>query len=737
MILTALSAKTAEGENPGVRTRLLGSHNDWFVPGLYKNELRRTWSSGLLFAIVLFFALPVMNLMVFSNRDNSFENHPEYVLDYLENFFNTANPFITIYACIGGLFCAMVVTEYLFDRRKVNFVCSLPVKRQAYLLTKAAANLTWSVLAWIPSIVLMMLVALLTETMRPHFGLVLGGCFVLLLSWFCIHLYFFGLTMLACAFCGTGAMGACMLLMLGGYVPITLVSLLGLADMVYANINTSYYLSVEVFSAISGVFRIFAQIAYEKSVLFLLGCAAIGLVFTAAAVWLTVIRQSEKAGTPFAFDRVRDLVKYLLMGLAALLGGMLFEAMSAGSWSFVWMLFGCICGAILCWMLCNTIFYKTPKMMFVGRRGMIILTVCMMLFSGLSRFDILGLDNYIPSTVMTNRIELQNRDMPLTVRDKSLIRMFNAMAKNGQTAYDKYGPAASYRYPTDKYLYEDKLWNVPPMIDVGCTVWKTNYLIPIAKNTDVLYEDWVQFVRALTAREDFADLYFESALKKLDRAERLNKDETYYARVYSNYSLLGTEGLDGNGYLTAAQLRSVLETYREAMRAQGENALQQIYSGTFYFRLDDDYFEFPLYDVYDEVADVIRNVFSDAVLEYTDFTYEKKFVLAEVYYRGTVIGTMTEEELTAYINEGIISGYYSSYDTPLTLVTPDYSIEVQYRVTETEKHTFYPEVSVYYDEEGVEHDLDPKPTSDITTNEYDEHVSASFFWDCVPAKYQK
>lgn len=207
--------------------------------------------------------------------------------------------------------------------------------------------------------------------------------------------------------------------------------------------------------------------------------------------------------------------------------------------------------------------------------------------------------------------------------------------------------------------------------------------------------------------------------------------------MYSNYSLLGTEGLDGNGYLTAAQLRSVLETYREAMRAQGEDAMQQIYSGTFYFRLDDDYFEFPLYDVYDEVADVIRNAFSDAVLEYTDFTYEKKFVRAEVYYRGTVIGTMTEDELTAYINEGIISGQYSSYDTPLTLVTPDYSIEVQYRVTETEKHTFYPEVSIYYDEEGVEHDLDPKPTSDITTNEYDEHVSASFFWDCVPAKYQK
>ena len=47
-------------------------------------------------------------------------------------------------------------TVYLFDRRKTNFVCSLPVKRQAYLISKAAAGLTWSVLApishrpWMP-----------------------------------------------------------------------------------------------------------------------------------------------------------------------------------------------------------------------------------------------------------------------------------------------------------------------------------------------------------------------------------------------------------------------------------------------------------------------------------------------------------------------------------------------------------------------------------------------------------
>ena len=52
MILTALSDKSGGGQET-VRTRLVGRHNSWFVPGLYVTELRRTWSMGLLFAIVL------------------------------------------------------------------------------------------------------------------------------------------------------------------------------------------------------------------------------------------------------------------------------------------------------------------------------------------------------------------------------------------------------------------------------------------------------------------------------------------------------------------------------------------------------------------------------------------------------------------------------------------------------------------------------------------------------------
>ena len=745
MILTALSVKS---ESSDVQTRLLGRHNDWFVPGLYKNELRRTWSMGLLFAIVLFFAIPVVNLMVFSNRAAAFTEYPDRVLSYLNDFFTVSNPFIVIFACLGGMMCAMVVAEYLFDRRKTNFVCSLPVKRQAYLLTKAAANLTWCVLAWIPATVLMFLAALLTETMRPHLGLVMGGCFVMLAAWLCIHLYFFGLTLLSCCFCGTGVMGGCMLLFVGGYIPVTVLSLLGLAEMTFDSIDVDYYLSADFFSAISGVFRVFYHTATDKSVWFLLGCTALGLLFTAGAVWLTVIRQSEKAGTPFAFDRVRDLVKYLLMGLAALLGGMLFEAMSSGYFTIVWMLFGCICGAVLCWMLCNTVFYKTPKMMFTGRRGMVILTACMMVFSMLVRFDVLGMERYVPSNVMTRKIELQHSAMPINVEDKSLVRIFNAMAKNGEIAYTQYGMGISYKSPTDYKLYEgSSRTDTPAMINIGTAVWKTGYLVPIARHTNVLYSDWAQFVEALTAREDFADLYFARALDQLDALENKYPDETYYVSIDTNGSLYQNEGGRASGHLKAAELRAILEAYREAMRAMGADALQQIYTGALYIRLYDnrsyDYYNFPLFLAYDDVVRLTVSYLNGdhGYVDRANYEYDNTFISAKVYHNGVVIDQLTEHEFEALMNSGVLGGNCNTYDSPMTLIDPDYAVQVTYHIRETcvEYSIYETEDYTYINENGAAEIVTSakEPVSDQykSYNDYQTTEDLAFFWGKVPAEY--
>jgi len=737
MILTALSDKSGGGQET-VRTRLVGRHNSWFVPGLYVTELRRTWSMGLLFAIVLFFALPVMNLLVFTNDITYYEKYPEQVQNYLEGFFSDANPFITVFACLGGMLCAMVVTEYLFDRRKTNFVCSLPVTRQAYLITKAAASLTWCVLSWIPAVVLMIPVALLTPVLQPHIGMILGGSIVLIGAWLCLHLYFFGLTLLACCFCGTGVMGGCMLLMLAGYVPFLALSLIGFAELSFSMIATDYYMSEKFFSSISGVFRIFSNIASGKTVWFLLGCALVGLLFCAAGILLCVIRKSEKAGTPFAFDRVRDIVKYLLMGLSSLLGGMLFTVMSTGGWAFFWMLFGCACGAVLCWMLCNTIFYKTPKQMFVGRRGLAILTAVMMLWSAGVRLDIIGLDRYIPSNVMTNTVEMRfDSGMNLSFNDKSLVRIYNAMMKNGRVAFQQYGNISLYRTPIDKETY---LSSGVDMVNYGTSVWKTNYLIPIAADAYVLYPDWVQFVQALTAKENFADLFFADAMDTVRQSARRYPEETLYVRYYSDSGVYAeSEKYEISANLRAEEVLSILELYREEMRAKGADALQQTYTGTLRIRTADGYYYIPVYACYSGVIRQLAALAKENGMDNDVLTiqYEKTFESAQVYHRGSVIAVLNEEEFVQLQESGVLNRFNDTYNSPMTLNDLDYGISVSYQITETMYNDYEYTYAYTPGEVSVEavDSNNAKPVAETTTNTYTSEFSVGFFYGCVPERF--
>ncbi len=731
MILTAWSVKSEENGSETVRTRLVGRHNDFFVPGLYKNELRRTWSVGLLYAIILFFAIPVITLLMYSNNVEYYTQNPERMMRFLTDYFNNTNIFVTIYACLGGMMSAMVVGEYLFDRRKTNFICSLPIKRHAYLVTKASTNLTWSVLAWIPAMLLTVIVSLLTPLIRPYFTTVVGGLFAMFGAWLCGHLYFFGISLLALAFCGTGVMAGCMVLMLGGYVPVLALSLVGFADITFSHVWTSWYLSEDLFSAISGVFRIFRYSMTEMGILYYLGTALLGLLFIVLAVLLVVKRRSEMAGTPFAFDRVRDTVKTLLICLAGLLGGMLFHVMSDGGWSIFWMLFGIICGAVLAWMLCNTIFYKTPKMMFTGKRGVAIITAIMMVFSLGFRFDLLNIDNYVPSNTMTRSVELKIGNLNMEIRDRSLVRLYNAMMKNGYATYNRYGEMAvgGSSYYTESYYGEERI-RVPNMTGLN-TVWHTRYLVPVAKRSYALQEDWAAFVTALTAQNDFADMFLAEAFEALEEAER-GREEGIYSRLYYRDQLKDNR-TEMSGSLSTKQIRSVLEAYLEELRAKGADSMQQQYIGTMNFRFENIYLSVPMYECYTETNTLLQKYLREyGSVDDSGYQRDREFVSADVRKNGELIKTLDEASLLALYEDGVlIWGVYevADYNTPLTLVDPDYSVTVNYRVSEG-----YYEYT-YYDEYG-----DVKATEvydPASTEKYDETVICGFFLGKVPETFSE
>ncbi len=436
---------------------------------------------------------------------------------------------------------------------------------------------------------------------------------------------------------------------------------------------------------------------------------------------------------------MRQFVKRLLICLAGLLGGMLFHVMSSGGWSIFWMLFGIVCGAFLAWMLCNTIFYKTPKMMFTGKRAVCIITAVMMVFSLGFRFDVLRFDNYVPSNSMTHSLMLDFGDAEMEIKDRALIRLFNATAKNGYQLYDQYGSAY-----VDEYQYYDADNGVPlpeAQMRQCSAVWKTRYLLPIAKITYAQYADWDAFVRALIAHEDFADMYMACAFDALKTAE-IAKETDISTNVYIEKAVYPTtvNGVHGNCLLSTAQLRTILETYREEMRALGDKAVQQQCIGRIRIYFENGTVKFPLYNGYTKTRAALEACMDD----YTDMTVsavaEHTFLSATLNKKGEWSRDLSEAEFRTLCRENRIVNREMRYtNTPnkLLLLDPDYTVTVTYRAKGEDTNYYYEyydwrEGSATYGQSFAEPVLHE---SVYETDIYETTVTFDFFDGCVPDEY--
>ncbi len=722
---------TSTASSVNTTPRKTGRLGRWFVPSLYRTELRRTWSHGLLYAIILFFAIPVV-VMMGINDTGFYANSPARVLRFIESYFTSENPLATLYALANGVFSALFVTGYLFDRRKTHFVCSLPVSREGYFFTRCAANLTWSVLAWVPAGVLLAIVVAFKRVMIPYFAETMAGFFSLFITWLGLYLFFYGLTLLAASMCGTGVMSGCMFLMFAGYLSLALVAVVLMITLYLPSFVEEYYLSEAIFERISGVVRIFMWIAEPKGAPFLISSAAIGLLYIGLAALLIRIRKSELAGNHFVFGAVRDTVKVLLMILCALYGGMLFQNMAAG-WGYPWLLFGCACGAILCWMLTNTIFYKTPKMMFTGKRAMVATMVACALFLSFASFDVFRLNSYIPSTGITRSVTL-DLGMPVRVTRPELIRIYNAMAENGEklsdSRYSFYSldNALSYRFDLDSMQKnrsdgEDE-GEVRLMTDRFRTVWQTKLLLPVAKRTRVSYVDWATFARAVVREDDFAKLYFTQIRADLHEEMKISPEMGDWTNLhisdpeYPPYSA---------GFSpTATAWLSFIDVYEAEMREMGEGAMQKRLIGYIHTTINDEGYTLPLFDGYEKTYGALQLLVDGAedgevTIDNTEAYYkyedengdvqvelidtgvselERTFTKAVLYHKGAVVTALSQEEIQEMLEDGILAGTGSVLNaSPFTVVDTEWCID--YTVECKEYYKTYDgrvEVNTYTDE---------------------------------------
>ncbi|MCQ2431315.1 MAG: hypothetical protein MJ175_01790 [Clostridia bacterium] len=631
----------------------------WFSSRLFAAELKRGWAVGLLYAIILFFAYPVALMIASGNV------HPESVAHYVEEFMNYSNPIPTIFATGAGIFSALTACGYLFNKRSVDYVFSLPVSRQAYFLTRGAAGVTCAMLAWIPSALILMVVSLASGRLRPLFGLIMGDYAKAAGVFLCLFFYFFSVTLCACAVCGTHVMSFCMFLFFSGILPLFYALFNWLFGEFRPHFYDSYYIRLSFFENLSGIVRIWSRVGRYLSFGFLLLNVGIGLVYLVIAILSVMFRRGENAESPFVYPKVRAVVKYFCMTAAALLGSLLFQAVAGGG--YFWMLFGAVSFTILGWMLCNTVFFKTPKMMFHAKRGMLIALACVLIVLGLFPLDIFRMNTRIPSPSMTESVEIEDY---CTLHNPDLIRLFDTVVKNAY-ADDYYDDKPYDGY--SRYLY---------------VIWHTRFGIPVAKSVRITSEsDYKALMDAVRADADYPSMLVEQMRTPLEAVYRDDPHASVNLSVL--YSTVpGFDYPDGNVQdyrsVSVKAALELLDIYEDAVRTNGASVLEKRSIGAILFYAYNGYGYDKALQITEPMQDVLEAALRKSeskwgnetvvVNPYDPSLLSGRFETIKLFCDGDYLRDVTEEELGRWMETGaltVVYGYtvddYAMFDPHLSL----------------------------------------------------------------------
>lgn len=349
-----------------------------FFKVFFQEFKKRIWSAAILF-VIMFFAFPVSNMMV-TQAEISYGKGSQMTMDtagflqehYLESAFSFQNSFFIILLVLSAVFLAVSGFSYLNSRKKVDFVHSMPIKREMLFAVKFLVGVVNYVLPLLVNVGMSLLVVVLN---RPAAAKKLGmlgnvaehtGWFLLLNIVFFLLFYSVAVLVMMLvgntiiAFLGIGVL----------YFYHTAFSLLWLVlkTIFYDTFCTPYetFKSYDPVGLLSGQLKaVGKRMQYGEWGLEKIDYGAdmsyvyIALGIIAAAVTVSVLlikaRRSESAGKALAFKYSEPVIKIAILA-PGIVGGSLFMSMTSVGGSLGWLLFGAVVSFLLLSVILEMIF---------------------------------------------------------------------------------------------------------------------------------------------------------------------------------------------------------------------------------------------------------------------------------------------------------------------------------------------------------------------------------------------
>lgn len=365
---------------------------------LFGNFTRRRMAHVLIAFLVNFFTVSVPLMMALPRCLLALD--AEEIVRRQVNRIEEAMVINLVFCFILGIYFGVVSTSYMMRRRSAYFWHALPEKRETLYTTSIVSALTCAAIGTLIGLAVTITVLATNSAMVSA---VLSRFFALALKNLIYFAVTYAITVFAGSFTGNGVIQALMSLVVMFYPIALFYGVIILRDINVRYLDINYYLDTPLYIGSSPVTH--AALYYLK------GFSAVPTVLAVVSVALLLFaglliyrrRAIESSEQPIVFKKLGSVIKYLLITVVTVYVGLFFEVLGGGGW----MIFGFVCGGVLCSMLVNTILAKSPKAMFRGLRGLCIFAVAFALFFAVWGMDVFNTDDRVPSAESLSSVDVR------------------------------------------------------------------------------------------------------------------------------------------------------------------------------------------------------------------------------------------------------------------------------------------------------------------------------------------
>lgn len=425
------------------------SKNSLFDLRLIREKMRHsTWATAL-FAVMMFFALPVFSLFAVQNaaeRLNTNAGNIEQIIanSQIHGVIYSRNIMTIGAIMLIAVVMAAAVFKYQHNKKQVDFYHSLPVTRQSLFV----ANFMSGLISFLAVYLINLAIAVLIIAVSPFAAAISFGA---LISTIVTNIFGFLAIYAVAIFAQVIAASAITAI-------LATVSLLAAGPVIY--FMQAFHMDRAFETFFLPMSELLSANVHLSPVVFFaaraLGEGATGTIYwlllTAGLIALSWFmfckRPSEAAGRAVAFKLPAAILKYAVVVAVALVIGYIFNSLNG---SFAWTIFGVICGAVISHCVIEAIFHFEFKALFCHWKAMAVVTLAICAMVTALRVDLFGYDKFVPEigNIRAAEITLDGRhssgqmrdvfaDGKMDITDKETIKAIMGLAK---TSIDSEGQA--------------------------------------------------------------------------------------------------------------------------------------------------------------------------------------------------------------------------------------------------------------------------------------------------------